>query len=91
VIAARAPLLLAQSDSARAAVAALPVLPATSSHLAVSALDARELRATLLGAVGSLDTAPPDPAVHVHTPHCWHGAEPPGAVFPEGERYDGDW
>ena len=69
----QAPELLARERVVRAAVTALPTLPSTSPHLMVRTfvvpLAIRELAAGLLG---TIEVAPPPPAPHVHSPHCFH-------------------
>ena len=60
---------------AREAVAAIPVLPVTSSFLALSPPPTPQaLRTAVEGLLGTLILAPPSPPPHVHTPHCDHAA-----------------
>lgn len=71
------PELLCREGAARAAVAALPALPSTSPHLVVRALAVPlAIRGLAAGLIGAIEVAPPPPAPHVHSPHCFH-ARPP--------------
>ena len=67
--------LLERERVAREAVAAIPVLPVTSSFLALSPPPTPQaLRTAVEGLLGTLILAPPSPPPHVHTPHCDHAS-----------------
>ena len=68
-IVAHAPFFQAKLEAARAAVAAIPVLPATSAFLAVTTPSAEELQAAVATAVGTLILTPPPGTAHVQTQH----------------------
>lgn len=71
--AAHAAALLALENSARASVAAIPVVPSTSSYISVSDRPAPQtLLASVEDVFGSVCLEPRDPDIHVHTPHCTH-------------------
>ena len=78
-VAAHTSVLLRRGEAARASVASIPVLPATSAFLAVSVPSPEELRTAIGVAMGSLTTAMGTPVPHVCTPHCSHAAPRPVA------------
>ena len=79
-VVAHSRVLLERGNAARAAVAAIPVVPATSGFLAVSAPEPRVVREAVEAAMGVLAYSPPASAPHVHTLHCAHAANDAGVA-----------
>ena len=66
--------LLTLGDTARAAVAAIPVLPVIDAFISLTAPSPQVLQQAIVAAMGSLALSRPLPLPHVHTPHCEHAA-----------------
>ena len=77
--------LLQREAAARATVDSLPVLPTTSSFLALSvpAPSPQGLQAAVEGLFGTVAKSPPASLapLHVHSPHCEHADPSPPVVY----------